>query len=391
LLRLSTSPRAVLATLCVTVTVSYGALYYAFAVLGPSVSEREGWSLTAMTAGFSAASLVSGIVAIPIGRRIQDHGPRAVMTVGGVLGTIALVGLAAAPNLPMFIVAMALTGVAAGGLFYPPAFATLTHWAGADRVRAITSLTLVAGIASTIFAPLVTLLDDRIEWRWTYLVLAGIVLVITVPLHYIYLNRPWVPAVSTDGAATDRTITRSRQFRMIAIGGFALTLASFASLIALIPLLKEHGFSAESAAWVLGIGGAGQVVGRVFYPALTRRLPIAARTALIAAFLTLPLWLFAAVSDSFAVLIAISIVAGLGRGLFTLVGATIVTEIWGPERYASVNGVLTVPLSLAAAFGPFAGAAAADLLGSYASAFALLGGLATVGAVMLTAGLRTKA
>ena len=387
---MNTSPRAVLATLCITVTVSYGALYYAFAVLGPVVSEREDWSLTAMTAGFSAASLVSGIVAIPIGRRIQNHGPHAVMTIGGIVGAVALAGLAAAPNLPVFIAAMALTGVAAGGLFYPPAFATLTHWAGAERVRAITTLTLVAGFASTIFAPLVTQLDNHIEWRWTYLVLGAMVLVITVPLHYVFLNRPWIPADTPDGAATDRTITRSRQFRLIAIGGFALTLASFASLIALIPLLKEHGFSAESAAWVLGIGGAGQVVGRVFYPALTRRLTIASRNALIAGFLTVPLWLFAAVSDSFAVLVAISVIAGLGRGLFTLVGATLVTEVWGPERYASVNGVLTVPLSLAAAFGPFAGAAAADLLGSYAEAFALLGGLATVGATLLIVGLRSK-
>ena len=40
------------------------------------------------------------------------------------------------------------------GVFYPPAFAALTGWYGPDRVRALTALTLAAGFASTIFAPL---------------------------------------------------------------------------------------------------------------------------------------------------------------------------------------------------------------------------------------------
>ena len=59
---MSRPPRGVLATLCLTVTVSYGTLYYAFAVLAPDITGDTGWSLTAITAAFSLGSVMTGVV-----------------------------------------------------------------------------------------------------------------------------------------------------------------------------------------------------------------------------------------------------------------------------------------------------------------------------------------
>lgn len=42
-------------------------------------------------------------------------------------------------------------------------------------------LTLAAGLASTVFAPLSVALADRFDWRTTYLVLAAVLAVITIP------------------------------------------------------------------------------------------------------------------------------------------------------------------------------------------------------------------
>ena len=77
------------------------------------------------------------------------------------------------------------------GTLYPPAFAALTHWGGSDRVRALTTLTLVAGLASTVFAPLASVLDDWLGWRGAYLVLLAGLAGITVPLHWWGLSHPW--------------------------------------------------------------------------------------------------------------------------------------------------------------------------------------------------------
>jgi MFS family permease len=138
--------RGVLLTLCLTEIVSWGVLYYAFAVLGHTIAEDTGWSLARLTALFSAALVVSGGVGIYAGRVIHRHGPRWVMTLGSALAAIALVIIATAPNLPVFAAGWLVAGIAMAGVLYAPAFAAITVWFGPDRVRALTAVTLVAGL-----------------------------------------------------------------------------------------------------------------------------------------------------------------------------------------------------------------------------------------------------
>ena len=155
---MSQPPRGVLATLCLTVTVSYGTLYYAFAVLAPEIVRDTGWSMMAITAAFSLGSVMTGVAGVVAGRVIQSRGPRSVMVTGGALGAVGLLVVAAAPTYGWFVAGMLLCGTGAAGLFYAPAFAAITHWHGHRRVAALTMLTLVAGFASTVFAPLTTAL-----------------------------------------------------------------------------------------------------------------------------------------------------------------------------------------------------------------------------------------
>jgi MFS family permease len=389
------SPRLVLPALCVTVTISYGTLYYAFAVLAPAISDREDWSLTWLTAGFSTASLITGVVGIVVGRIIQHRGPRGVMVTGAVLGTVGLLGLAASPSAPVFLAALALCGIAAAGLFYAPAFAAITQWYGERRLQALTALTLVAGFASTIFAPVVTQLNGLLGWRWTYTLLAALLLLTALPMHAGVLAHPWHPDDHTPHATTgqdstvaDRAVLRSRRFLLIAFAGALVTLAEYASLVGLIPLLDARGMSDQISAWVLGIGGAGQVLGRLFYARLARVLGVPARASLVVVLVAVPIGLLALVGGPAWVLIVLSVAAGLGRGLFTLVAATLVTDVWGPERYAALNGVLSAPLAAAGALGPFVGAAGASLLGGYPGMFALLSALALLGAVLMGVALK---
>jgi hypothetical protein len=75
-------------------------------------------------------------------------------------------------------------------------------------------------------------------------------------------------------------------------------------------------------------------------------------------------------------LIGIAVVGGAARGLFTLEGATLVSDHWGPERYAALNGVFHAPMGVAAAIAPGFGAGIAAITSSYTGLFAIL----TVGA-----------
>ena len=183
--------RQVVAVLSTVQIVSWGCLYYAFAALQSSITADTGWSSVAVTGAFSLAQFVSGGVGIWVGRHIDDFGPRRVMTAASLLAVPGVATIALAPNLAVFYLGWVLTGVAMAGTLYPPAFAALTHWGGDRRVRALTTLTLVAGLASTVFAPLASGLDDWLGWRSAYLVLLAGLVLITVPLHWWGLDHPW--------------------------------------------------------------------------------------------------------------------------------------------------------------------------------------------------------
>jgi MFS family permease len=73
-----------------------------------------------------------------------------------------------------------------------------------------------------------------------------------------------------------------------------------------------------------------------------------------------------------ALLLVVALVAGNARGIFTLLQATAVSDRWGSDHYARLNGVFAAPLMIAGAVAPFVGSGLATLLGSYTAGFAIL-------------------
>ncbi|WP_214370771.1 MFS transporter, partial [Pseudonocardia sp. H11422] len=261
--------RRVLVVLCITEITSWGVLYYAFPVLAPSIAARTGWPISTITAAFSIGLVVSALVGIPAGRWLDRFGPRPIMTAGSVLAVPAVLGIALASTLPWFFAAWVLAGVAMAGVLYPPAFAALTRWWGPRRVTALTALTLLAGLASTIFAPLTAALVERLDWRQTYLVLGVILAVVTIPAHLFGLRGAWPdpdPAEHPGRARHEpRTIARSRPFVLLVVAVGLGAFTAFAVVVNQVPLLIERGLSTSAAAWALGLGGLGQVLGRLGY------------------------------------------------------------------------------------------------------------------------------
>ncbi|WP_217212920.1 MFS transporter [Streptomyces sp. AC550_RSS872] len=380
-------PRAALPALCATQITSWGIVYYAFPVLNPQITAATGWSTTATTAAFSGALLVSALTGIPVGRILDRRGPRAVMTTGSVLGVVAVLGLAAAPNLAAFTAAWLLAGVAMAATFYQPAFAALTRWWGSDRVRALTVVTLAGGLASTVFAPLTAALAEHLSWRATYAVLALLLALVTIPAHALALRGPWPPAPASPSQrdTNSASVTRSRPFLMLAT---ALTLNSFAMyavVIALVPLLITRGASPTAAAWALGLGGAGQTLGRTLHATLANRTGVTTRTVALITLGGTTSAAFAMVSGPFPLLVGIAIAAGMVRGNLTLLQATAVTDRWGTTHYGRLSGLLTAPATAASALAPFAGAALAAALGGYPHLFTLLALISALAALVAVA------
>ena len=304
------------------------------------------------------------------------------MSAGSLLGAFSLIGIALAPSLTVFVLAWVVAGVAMSAVLYAPAFAALTRWYGDQRVRALTVLTLVAGLASTVFAPLTSALEAELGWRRTYLVLAAVLAVVTVPAHLVGLRLPWPPsATTTVHSVRPLAIVRSRPFLSLVLALVLASCASHAVLINLVPLLGERGIGPGTAAVVLGVGGVGQVLGRLGYPRLFDRFGVRVRTTVVLGGVAVTTALLAVLTSLATVAVA-AVLAGMVRGVFTLLQATAVTERWGVRHYGALSGILAAPLTLTTAVAPFVGAALAAQLGGYTPMLWTMVALALMAAVL---------
>lgn len=375
------SRRNVLIVLCLTEITSWGILFYAFPVLAGQISSTTGWTLPVVNGAFSTGLVCSALTGLVVGRILDRSGPRAVMTAGSFLAVPALCLVALAANLPMFFAGWVLTGAAMGMVLYPPAFAAVTRWWSVGRTRALTILTIVGGLASTVFAPLTAVISAGVGWRSTYLILALVLFVVTVPAHFFGLRRSWEPHRSHPGLpevahGQPDEIARSVPFLALVAAVSLAALASFAAVVNLVPLLTERGISTALAATALGIGGVGQVLGRLGY-SLFERLPLRLRTALVLLGTTLTTALLG-LTETLTAALLIALAAGVARGIFTLLHATAVPDRWGPAHYGRLTALVASPITLATALGPWAGAGLAALLGSYSRAFLVLAAINAV-------------
>ena len=288
----------VVGTLATTETISWGILYYAFAAFLVPMQQELGWSTAALTGAYSLALLVSGLAAVPVGRWVDRHGPRLLMTLGSIGGTILLLTWARVESLPGFYLLWLLMGLVLAATLYEPAFTVVATWFHRLRGRALLLLTFVAGFASTIFLPVATALIEQMGWRQALVALAAFLAVTTIPAHALVLRRrPEDLGLLPDGE-------RSREERHgdvhLAIEGVSLrhalhehgfwwltaafffgTLASVAVAVHLIPFLLAEGYAPGFAAAATGLIGATQVAARVVVTLVGNRCPAVPLTAAV--------------------------------------------------------------------------------------------------------------
>jgi MFS family permease len=209
---------------------------------------------------------------------------------------------------------------------------------------------------------------------------------VTVPAHLLGLRGRWPdpdPAEHPTASGRDpRAVSRSRPFVLL-VG--AVTLGSFSAsavLVNQVPLLIERGLSTGTAAWALGLGGLGQVLGRLGSGALAGATSTRARGVLVLAAAAAATALLALLPGPAVLLVAAAVLVGATRGVFTLLQATAISDRWGAAHYGRLNGLLSAPAMLATALAPWAGSALAGVLGGYPAVFAVLAAVAAVAAVL---------
>ena len=376
---------AIVGALSITETVSWGILYYAFAVFLLPMQRELGSSTPQLTGAFSLALLISAVAGIGAGRYLDSHSPRALMTAGSVAGALLVLAWSRVDSLIAFYALWVGIGLVMATVLYEPAFVVLAKWfpVARERRRALTGLTLVAALASFIFLPLSQALVEAHGWRDALVVLAVILAAITIPLHAVVLRR--APEVepghrSAVPSSTASDALTSRPFWLLTGAFFLATFTGIAVTVLGIPFLLERGYSASFAAFAVGLIGISQIPGRVVFAALAARLPTAWTTTGVFALVALGIGVVVGV-DGTAAVIAGLVLLGMGNGMTTLSRATLIADRYGAAAYGTIGGVAAAFTTGARAAGPVTAAAYAALVG-YTALLWTLTALAVVAAAL---------
>ena len=384
--RLGSRRWAVVGALSVTETVSYGILYYAFAAFLVPMQRDLGFSAAQLTGAFSLALLVAAGAGIAIGRHLDRHSPRAVMTAGSIAGALLVLAWSRVETLAALYAVWLALGVVMAMVLYEVAFTVLAKAfpEPVERRRAMTAMTLVAALASFIFLPLSQALIDAHGWRDALVVLAVILGATTVPLHALVLRVPpaetLAPRPLDEPAVSAGEALRSRPFWLLSIAFFLGSLTAIAMMVFAIPFLLQRGHSAAFAAFAVGLVGVSQIPGRVLFGPLAARLPRPQATAAVFLLLAAGVAVVVSVHATWAVVAGL-VLLGMGNGMATLARATAIADLYGGKAYGTIASVAASMTTTARAGGPIAAALFAAAAG-YEALLWTLAGIAGLAAVL---------
>jgi predicted MFS family arabinose efflux permease len=288
-----------------------------------------------------------------------------------------------------FYLVWALIGVTLAGCLYEPCFSILTRTMGVHARRAITAVSLVAGLAGTVSFPAAWYLSSAFGWRTTVLVFAAVIVCLAVPLMW------WSAQLAerTGGqeappsslrAATAARVMRQPVFWALAVGFAMLALNHGMMLTHTLPLLGERGMAAGTAVLAVSIIGPMQVIGRLLMMSVERRVSSFAIALACQASLAIAAICLAGAAAMPLLLIPFVMLQGAGNGVTSIIRPVLTGELMGRADFGVISGLMATFYIAGFALGPSVGSALWSA-GGYELMLLAAVMMATLGAMMLLA------
>lgn len=380
--------RSTVAGLGVGQILSWAALYYAFSTLVLPMQRELHWDKSTLMGALTLGLAVWGTATYAVGAAI-DHGHgRAVMSAGTALAAAGLAAWSRVDAPWQLYAVWVVLGAAMAMTLYEPAFNVLTRRFPLHYRRGITTLTLVGGFASTLAFPAMAALIQWCGWRDALRVLAAVLAVAVLPLHWWLLRGAGhVVHAAGDDREADATLHGALHTSAFWLLVTAFTLFNFGTAAVwahVMPIFAAKGLDELQATAVVVWIGPAQVLGRLGFAWVGSHWPL--RRIGLGVLLVMPLsLLLLGLSTRPLALGAFALLFGLSNGLVTIVRGAIVPEYFGRRHIGRIGGAMSSVGLLARAAAPLLAAWMLLGLGGYAAVLLALAalGFAAAGAFAL--------
>ena len=331
--------------LAIAETIVWAAMYYGFPALLPTWERDLGWSKTELSLAFTLSLVVSAAL-VPVAGRLIDRGlARAVFAGGTALGAVLLALLSTVTEFWQFLCIWIGLGVAMSATLYEACFAVLVRSTGERARRAITIVSVVAGLAGTVAFPSAHLLAGALGWRGAVLVFAAVVGGVAAPLVWSACRRAEVQATMlapapSASAGRALAVARSPVFWLLAIAVFLAALDHGMLISHVLPILDDRGIDAGLAVLAAACIGPMQVAGRLALMATDRFASTAAASIGCFAMMGIAGVCLLHAGATPSLVAGFVVLQGAGIGIASVMRPVVTAELLGRRNFGVVSGLV---------------------------------------------------
>jgi MFS family permease len=367
-------------------------LNFSFSVFFVAILEEFRWSRASIAGAFSLSTFLLGVSSWFVGRFVDRFGPRKIM-LGGIL--VLCFSTMASGWIKELWHLYALFGVfvaiARSGLGWVPHSVLLFNLFFEKRGTMVGIAFSGIGMGILIIGPISQFLISWYGWRFAYMLLGLMILVVLLPLNCILfriargkeggagnsrLEQSTIVDDKTTEASSKKDETANRAFghamRTLPFWSFffallLIPLGIFPVMVHQVAYLFDLGYSKILAAFVFGAIGFLSSAGRMLFGALSDHMGRvrAATLSFLFSIGGILILLLLPILHSVFWLYLYAVLFGLGFGARGPIITTMVADMYQGKHFGTIYGFINIGTGIGGALGPWFAGYLHDLTGSY--------------------------
>ncbi|KMJ60124.1 MFS transporter [Bacillus sp. LL01] len=357
---------------------------YSISIFIAAYLDHFGWSSTLVSTMYLFATLFAGLLLFLVGRLVDKYGQRRMtVTVAALLGVACIFNAFLIGPTMLFIGFFMLRLFGQGSLTLIPG-TLIPQWFVGKRGRAMSLLAFGSFMSAAALPPFNAWLIDQMGWQASWLIWAGLLLVIFLPTAFVLVrNRPEDVGLLPDNlskedlkrndvsktsiheeAWTVKEAMKTKQFWLLLFCVAVPAMVNTGIVFHFVPIMAESDIGITEAAFILSIMAIVSFPITFIAGFIVERIKVNYIIAI--AFLgQIGIMGMLVVTDSYSAAILFGVARGIVGGFEAISLGIIWPNYFGRANIGSIKGVSSTVMVVGSAFGPLPFALAYDQFGSY--------------------------
>ncbi len=373
--------------------------FYTLGVFAQPLAQEFGWGMGQIMASMAVFTFAA-VIASPIVGLITDKvGPRKVVLTSIVLFSLAMMSFSLMQNsVAMWLGTWAIMAACGSGTLPIAWTRAVNSWFFEKRGLALGLALIGTGIFGIIAKQYAFFMIQLVGWRWAYVAVGALPLIIAWPIAFIAFRDASDPRVADKAAMMEehtdskhlnvgglslKQAVKDWRFWLLAYAFVPISFAVGGPIPNMETMLGSKGFDADDAVTLASLVGIAVIIGRVAGGYLLDHIWAPAVAATILSLPALATIMLAQPDLTFMTAAIAIMILGAAAGVEYDLMAYLVSRYFGMLHYAAIYGALYGFFALGAGIGPAVFGNSFEKLGSYDAILKISSVLFIVGAVPL--------